>query len=229
MLTVIDWDVHFENNRSRELKEMRWIPLPNKMDGEGYGTLVDHPNGAAHFGAWVAIVEIASRQEVRGQIKDGPFNLSHRLARISQLPAALFDEVIPRLVQIGWIHIDREIPQEGAGLPQACAVPTLLFSSLPFTSEEEKPSKKKEKRASRFLITECPQEWVQFAMNDLSWESAHVYSTFDKFSDYWKAKAGSNAVKVDWLATWRNWCRNERNGPNGIVKDRVVPAWMREE
>ena len=29
-----------------------------------------------------------------------------------------------------------------------------------------------------------------------------------KFVDYWKAKSGANATKVDWLATWRNWMRN---------------------
>jgi uncharacterized protein YdaU (DUF1376 family) len=29
----------------------------------------------------------------------------------------------------------------------------------------------------------------------------------DTFRDYWKAKAGPGAVKRDWSATWRNWCR----------------------
>lgn len=30
------------------------------------------------------------------------------------------------------------------------------------------------------------------------------------FRDYWKAKAGKDAVKMDWDATWRNWLRNQR-------------------
>jgi uncharacterized protein YdaU (DUF1376 family) len=29
------------------------------------------------------------------------------------------------------------------------------------------------------------------------------------FIDHWKASAGANAVKRDWLAAWRMWCRNE--------------------
>jgi hypothetical protein len=29
-----------------------------------------------------------------------------------------------------------------------------------------------------------------------------------RFRDYWKSRAGSVAVKHDWSATWRNWCRN---------------------
>lgn len=28
-----------------------------------------------------------------------------------------------------------------------------------------------------------------------------------KFRDYWVAKAGKDAAKADWLATWRNWIR----------------------
>lgn len=38
-----------------------------------------------------------------------------------------------------------------------------------------------------------------------------------KFVDYWHAKAGQNARKVDWTATWRNWIRRaaEQHHPNG--------------
>jgi hypothetical protein len=53
------------------------------------------------------------------------------LARISRLPAALFEEAIPRLLKIGWIekmasnikelHEGAEIPQVGATLPQDAA------------------------------------------------------------------------------------------------------------
>ena len=32
------------------------------------------------------------------------------------------------------------------------------------------------------------------------------------FADYWHAKAGADARKADWLATWRNWVRNQRSG-----------------
>jgi len=35
----------------------------------------------------------------------------------------------------------------------------------------------------------------------------------DKFRDYWVARAGAGGCKLDWLATWRNWCRNSRAAP----------------
>lgn len=33
--------------------------------------------------------------------------------------------------------------------------------------------------------------------------------TFATFRDYWRAKGGASARKLDWDATWRNWCRKE--------------------
>lgn len=103
---IKDWDKHFENNRTRELKYLDWVPIPNKMDGDGYTELVDHPDGAAHLGAWVAIVEVASRCDVRGTLmRDGdrPHD-SASLSRQTRLPKQVFDEVIPRLILIGWIE-----------------------------------------------------------------------------------------------------------------------------
>lgn len=31
-----------------------------------------------------------------------------------------------------------------------------------------------------------------------------------KFRDYWNAQPGQKGVKLDWPATWRNWCRNAK-------------------
>jgi len=63
----------------------------------------------AHFGAWVAIIQIASRQDPRGTLPNGKLSQSiggfcQSLGRISRLPAVLFEEVIPRLIEIGWLE-----------------------------------------------------------------------------------------------------------------------------
>lgn len=149
---------------------MEWVPIPNKMDGDGYTELLDHPNGAAHFGAWIAIVEIASKCKPRGTLlraipqegavipqegaaipQEGarwlfvPHN-SASLARISRIPRAMFDEVLPRLKVIRWVEyitpyqVDIQIPQEGASIPQEGAssrARSARFPSLPFRSVPE--------------------------------------------------------------------------------------------
>jgi hypothetical protein len=120
---VADWDRHFEKNRTRELKSMTWLSLPTKMDGDGYTQLVEHPNGAAHYGAWIAIVLIASKCDPRGTLvrSSAAPHCSRSLARISRLDPAVFDEALPRLVDIGWLTAEdvtetelATISQEGA-------------------------------------------------------------------------------------------------------------------
>lgn len=32
-----------------------------------------------------------------------------------------------------------------------------------------------------------------------------------RFVDYWTARAGAGGLKLDWDATWRNWCRSARD------------------
>ena len=116
---ITGWNKHFENNRTRELKVMAWIPVPNKMDGDGYTELMEHPDGAAHFGAWYAILEVASKCDPRGTLlrNSGRPHDSASLSRITRIPTKVFDDALPRLVSIGWIET-YEIPQEGAGIPQ---------------------------------------------------------------------------------------------------------------
>lgn len=44
----------------------------------------------------------------------------------------------------------------------------------------------------------------------------------DSFTDYWKAKTGQQATKLDWDATFRNWVRNEK--PNGTHQTGSRPS-----
>ena len=66
-------------------------------------------------------------------------------------------------------------------------------------------------RGTRFSLELLPADWIDFASTDLGWDTERIESTFENFSDYWRAKAGKDATKVDWLATWRRWCRTERD------------------
>jgi hypothetical protein len=115
---IKDWNDHFENNRTRDLKHIDWVPIPNKMDDLGYVRLVTHKHGAAHLGAWLAMVEIASRCKPRGTFPHEGADFPQALADISRLPAVVFSEVIPRLLDLQWIEEVTEIPHEGAGKPQ---------------------------------------------------------------------------------------------------------------
>ncbi len=110
---IRDWTARYEVNRTRELKRMDWVPMPNRMDGDAYIELIDHPQGAAHYGAWLAVALIASRCDPRGLLlrADGTPHDPASLSRICRIPAKILKDALPRLVSIGWLE---EIPHEAA-------------------------------------------------------------------------------------------------------------------
>lgn len=55
-----------------------------------------------------------------------------------------------------------------------------------------------------------PDEWRDWAMSKRGWDLRTVYEVAECFRDHWKASAAKTAVKLDWVAAWRNWVRNER-------------------
>jgi len=122
-IEIVDWDEHYENNRTRVLKYMTWVPMPVGHDGDGYTLLLDHPNGAAHFGAWCALVQVAAKCRPRGTLvrHSGGDHDSGSLSRITRIPEAIWDEVLPRLATIGWIkgykirQVSARIRHESAG------------------------------------------------------------------------------------------------------------------
>lgn len=63
-------------------------------------------------------------------------------------------------------------------------------------------------------VFQAPQEWIDYAQTKRKWALAEVHEELDRFTDYWHARAGAGGVKADWLATWRNWCRNSTR-PDG--------------
>jgi len=103
---IKDWEDYFENNRTRELKNMAWVPIPNKMDGDGYTQIFEHKQGVEIFAIWILCVEVASRCDPRGTLmrdaeKEHDFA---SLSRITRAPAKTFETALPFLAQIGWLE-----------------------------------------------------------------------------------------------------------------------------
>ena len=127
---IANWNELYENNRTRELKRLEWVPVPIKHDGDGYTELVEHPDGAAHFGCWVAILQIAAKCDPRGTLlRDGakPHDVDS-ICRITRLPRPMLKAALDRLIGIGWVvansiadQVVTTIPQEGARIPQGGA------------------------------------------------------------------------------------------------------------
>jgi hypothetical protein len=116
---IKNWQESFETNETRRLKHLRFVLIPNKQDGDGYTELLSHKNGAAHFGAWTALLQLASKAKARGTLlrDDGSEHNSASLERITRIPSHIWDEALPRFVTIGWL-IRSEIPGKNPGLSE---------------------------------------------------------------------------------------------------------------
>jgi len=48
------------------------------------------------------------------------------------------------------------------------------------------------------------------------WSTEYTDQVAATFRDYWISQPGAKGSKMDWLATWRNWCRNDRGPSRGV-------------
>lgn len=92
---------------------------------------------------------------------------------------------------------------------------TLTSNHKPETSNQSidtprAASKKGTRLPDDWVLPKAWGEWALVERKDLSVED--VRRAGDSFADYWHAKSGREACKLDWEATWRNWIRNQRQG-----------------
>lgn len=79
--------------------------------------------------------------------------------------------------------------------------------------EAEVAPRKRSAEPAKPRATRLPQDWAltkplgEWAVTELGMQPEQVRTEAAKFADYWHAKAGRDATKADWPATWRNWCR----------------------
>lgn len=112
-------------------------------------------------------------------------------------------------------------------MKQTCNVTETLHEDYtPLSDKEKSPTPPKEINSSPISLrsetkrgTRLPSDWVLPAgWGRWALEQGHSESTIrleaDKFADFWRAKGGKDAAKLDWEATWRNWMRNAPKARN---------------
>jgi hypothetical protein len=100
-------------------------------------------------------------------------------------------------------------PTEGGGDKAQSQKPEARDSPLPSVAPPER----------RTRGTRLPEDW-QPSETDSAFAEQVLGNGWGhecpKFRDYWHARAGPGGVKIDWSATWRNWCRKAaESGANG--------------
>ncbi len=103
---IRNWSELYETHRTRPLKSLDWVPVPNNLANDGYIELVDHEEGPGHFAVWIVLLQIASRCEVRGVLTrtDGRPHDAGSLSRMSRLPKELIASALKRLCMLTWME-----------------------------------------------------------------------------------------------------------------------------
>lgn len=192
---IREWDKNFENNRTRELKKLDWVKVPNKHDGYGFAELLDHPNGMAHYGAWMLILQVASKCETRGTLLRsgvGGKAVAHTpqsIARISHGNAAVMEEAMERLVTIGWIEVCEEsAPDCGIPAPKAGTPPSTEGNEGNEGKGHIAPDPHKPVKTETLRTIEGARDFVKrhpaFAnIPDAAIEN--VFKPYEPFRDHW--------------------------------------------
>ncbi len=107
---VRNWSEFFENAQSRKYQRLSWVPIPNKHDGKSYRRLIAHDDGPALYGAWLLIVQVASKCPVRGVLADADGVLdADDLAAKTGCPASLFAKAFELLThpKVAWLEVEQ--------------------------------------------------------------------------------------------------------------------------
>lgn len=99
-------------------------------------------------------------------------------------------------------------------------------SSSPADPVEKPNGEAKPKRATRLPAEWRPSEKNRSDALRLGVPGPSVDRLAERFRDYWTAKAGKDGAKLDWDATFRNWCSNEceRRGWAPMLADGDGPS-----
>lgn len=97
-------------------------------------------------------------------------------------------------------------------------------SSLPAPAEPEKPkpARRGERLADDWTLPDDWRAWCQTKRPELNPDDVAL-----TFSNYWRAKVGKDATKLDWRGTWQNWVLRQEPPPvvrlvaNGAVNNFV--------
>lgn len=124
LYTISRWNEIYENNRSRILKDLKWVAVPNGHDGENYCRIMAGKDGAVIFSAWILILQVASRCTPRGVLvrANGEPHNPESLSIKTRAPAVWFTKALPVLVSLGWLFHNPLIENDTASTCRESAV-----------------------------------------------------------------------------------------------------------
>lgn len=226
MYKILEWDRYFENAQSRRFDTTKWVAMPNKR-GFGYVKTLKQKNGEAIFGAWCAIIQLASTCSPRGELQSN--GIPYTIEDISDI--TLFSDKTIRDAlgyfcnTLKWIEDTTSntavLPSSHSGITQlASAIPILSIPILsnPILSNKEECVK------NTAVIPKCEhsntalKEKIPPKVEEITAYCVERKNGVDpvRFFDFYESKGwmvGKSKMK-SWRAAVRTWEKNTNNWSN---------------
>jgi hypothetical protein len=100
--------------------------------------------------------------------------------------------------------------------PSVRAKPNPSVDPSPTTAPSPAPTPTPPSGGAQKRATRLPENWRP-TEKDIAWQREKGISdllarrALEKFTNYWNAKGGKDATKLDWSLTWRNWLITEQD------------------
>lgn len=100
-----------------------------------------------------------------------------------------------------------------------------------YNQQEPSVNRQAAKRASRLAADwQLPKAYGEWAKQEFPlWSDDHIRKVALMFKNHWTAKAGKDAAKLDWFATWQNWCLKEPADPEGRSGGGSLPWYTNDQ
>lgn len=103
----------------------------------------------------------------------------------------------------------------------------ITINQEPIITAPQSDAKKRGSRLADDWV--LPKHWGEWALSQFpNWSVQEIRTESEKFRDFWVAKSGKDAAKLDWEATWRNWCRNAKKSSDVTRSETPYARQMRE-
>lgn len=147
--SITEWSENYENHETRKRKTLFWVLVPNGHDSLGFCEIMENPNGMEIFGAWILILQVASRCQTRGILTNnrGKPYTAQDIAKKTRSDPLKIAAAMKTLVAVGWISADEA--GESADTPASHAdTPASVGKVDAATSGTKKERKRREENLS---------------------------------------------------------------------------------
>jgi len=143
---------------------------------------------------------------------------------VDNQPLANPSETVPQSVTVA-VAGTETVPPSGGAAPNGSAPPPPQPTPDHPAAGAASTTTKGSRLSEDWLL---PKAWGEWALAKYpQWIADKVRDEATKFRNHWTSKTGKDATKLDWYATWQNWCMSElahRDDPKPAAGGSAAPT-----